>query len=164
MTSSAVMTKKMRTCHKRMKTPGPAALPHKNQNIKKEEKTRTDLAAFGKNSWTSCKQAPQFALEEQQMENPMFNAVCVTKLLNSLEALQPTQAAASKLDTFQLKGLRKILNMSTTYIDRANTNEEVFRRANAAISEGHHRYIRPPSEVLQEKRGKLLGPYHQATS
>ena len=80
----------------------------------------------------------------------VFNAVCVTKLLYSLEALQPTQAAASKLDTFQLKGLRKILNMSTTYIDRANTNEEVFRRANAAISEGHHRYIRPLSEVLKK--------------
>ena len=102
----------------------------------------------------------------------VFNAVCVTKLLYSLEALQPTQAAASKLDTFQLKGLRKILNMSTTYIDRANTNEEVFRRANAAISEGHHKYIRPLSEVLKEKRRKLLGhiirrphdhPQHQAT-
>lgn len=102
----------------------------------------------------------------------VFNAVCVTKLLYSLEALQPTEAAASKLDTFQLKGLRKILRMTTTYIDRANTNEEVFRRANAAMSDGHHGYIRPLSEVLQEKRKKLLGhiirrprdhPQHQTT-
>ena len=68
MTSSAVMTKKMRICHKRMKIPGPAALPHKKQDIKKEEKTRTDLAAFGKNSWTSCKQTPQFALEEPRLQ------------------------------------------------------------------------------------------------
>ena len=102
----------------------------------------------------------------------VFNAVCVSKLLYSLEALQPTEATASKLDTFQLKGLRKILNMTTTYIDRANTNEEVFRRANEAIGSAQNRHIRPLSEVLQEKRKKLLGhiirrsrdhPQHQVT-
>ena len=34
------------------------------------------------------------------------------------------------LDTFELKRLRKTWNMETTYINRANTNEEVYRRAN----------------------------------
>ena len=65
---------------------------------------------------------------------------CVSKLLYSLEALQPTEAAASKLDTFQLKGLRKILKMSTTYIDRANTNHEVYRRANLEIGLGRGKH------------------------
>ena len=36
----------------------------------------------------------------------------------------------SKLDTFQLKGLRKMLKMKTTYIDRENTNEKVYQEAN----------------------------------
>ena len=102
----------------------------------------------------------------------VFNAVCVSKLLYSLEALQPTEAAASKLDTFQLKGLRKILKMSTTYIDRTNTNHEVYRRANLEMGRGAEEIIRPLSDVLQEKRRKVLGhiirrprdhPQHQAT-
>ena len=35
-----------------------------------------------------------------------------------------------KLNVFQLKGLRKILKMDTTYINRANTNKKVFKCAN----------------------------------
>ena len=100
----------------------------------------------------------------------VFQSVCVSKLLYSLEALQPTEATASKLDTFQLKGLRKILNMETTYINRENTNEEIYRRANAEARTDNA--IRPLSHVLQEKRIKLLGhivrrprehPQHQTT-
>ena len=77
--------------------------------------------------------------------------------LYSLEALQPTEAAASKLDTFQLKGLRKIMKMSKTYIDRTNTNHEVYRRANLEMGLGAEEIIRPLSDVLQEKRRKVLG-------
>jgi len=40
-----------------------------------------------------------------QWKIQVFNAVCVSKLLYSLEALQATEATAAKLDTFQLKGL-----------------------------------------------------------
>ena len=102
----------------------------------------------------------------------VFDAVCVSKLLYSLEALQPTEAAASKLDTFQLKGLRKIWKMSTTHIDRTNTNHEVYRRANLEMGRGAEEIIRPLSDVLHEKRRKVLGhiirrprdhPQHQAT-
>ena len=34
--------------------------------------------------------------------------------------------------------LREILGITTTYIHRANTNEEVFRRANLHIAANHH--------------------------
>ena len=87
----------------------------------------------------------------------VFNAVCVSKLLYGLEALQPTDSTAALLDTFHLKGLRKILNMRTTYIDRSNTNQEVHRRANEALGNSEGECIRPLSKVLQEKRRKLLG-------
>ena len=62
--------------------------------------------------------------------------------------------------------------MSTTYIDRTNTNHEVYRRANLEMGRGAEEIIRPPSDVLQEKRRKVLGhiirrprdhPQHQAT-
>ena len=73
---------------------------------------------------------------------------------------------------FELKGQRKILNMETTYIKRANTNEEVYRRANAEARTDRENTIRPLSQVLEEKRIKLLGhiirrprehPQHQTT-
>ena len=94
----------------------------------------------------------------------VFNAVCVSKLLYSLEALQ---------DTFQLKGLRQVLKMSTTYIDRTNTNQaEVYKRTNLEMGEGEDGIILPLSDILRDKRRKLLGhiirkprdhPQHQAT-
>ena len=69
-------------------------------------------------------------------------------------------------------GAFEIMKMSTTYIDRANTNHEVYRRANLEMGLGAEEIIRPLSEVLQEKRRKVLGhiirrprdhPQHQAT-
>ena len=39
-----------------------------NQHIKKEEMSRTNLAAFGNNGWASCKQAPRFALKEPRLQ------------------------------------------------------------------------------------------------
>ena len=91
----------------------------------------------------------------------VFNAVCVSKLLYSLEALHPKEAAVSKLDTFQLNGLRKILHMHTTYIDRANTNNEVYRRANLEMGSGPgaEEIIRPLCDI----RRTLNHPQHQAT-
>ena len=52
-------------------------------------------------------------------------AAIETKVMYGLEALQLPKSAVAKLDVFQLKGLRKILRMETTYVNRGNTNEEV---------------------------------------
>lgn len=89
----------------------------------------------------------------------VYNAVVTAKLLYSLETLMPTKQTAEKLNVFQLKGLRKILKMHTTFIDRENTNEEVYRRANEAMgrnTEGKDKVI-PLTEVLAKRRLKLLG-------
>ena len=68
------------------------------------------------------------------MENNIFfliyNAIIQSKLLYALETIEIPVALLSRLESFQLKGLRKILGMTTTYFNRANTNEEVYRRAN----------------------------------
>ena len=105
----------------------------------------------------------------------VFNAVICSKLLYGLETLEPTETAGRLLDTFQLKGLRKILKLNTTFIQRRNSNEYVFRRANEVLggpAEGRMRKIRPLTEILQERKLKLLGhilrrerqhPLHQST-
>ena len=65
--------------------------------------------------------------------------------------LEPTESAGKLLNTFQLKGLRKILQLHTTFINRSNTNEYMYKRANEvtnAPSAGIHRKI--PSQKFSE--------------
>ena len=90
----------------------------------------------------------------------VYNAVVISKLLYGLETLEPTESAGKLLNTFQLKGLRKILQLHTTYINRNNTNDYVYKRANEVTNApiaGIHRKIKPLTEVLGERRLKLLG-------
>ena len=90
----------------------------------------------------------------------VFNAVVTSKVLYGLETLEPTCSAGNLLDTFQLKGLRKILRLHTTFVQRNNTNEYVYKRANEVLgapTEGVERKIKPLTEVLAQKRLKLLG-------
>ena len=55
----------------------------------------------------------------------VFDAVIRSKLLYGLETVQLTQAMCKNIDDFQLRGLRKILSMNTTFINRANINAKV---------------------------------------
>ena len=90
----------------------------------------------------------------------VFNAVITSKVLYGLETLEPTESAGRLFNTFQLKGLRKILKLHTTYIQRHNTNEYVYRRANETLNApttGFDRKIKPLTEILEEKKLKLLG-------
>ena len=98
----------------------------------------------------------------------VYNAVITSKVPYGLETLEPTESASRLLNTFQLKGLRKILRLHTTYIQRQNTNEYVYRRANE-IANGA---IKPLTEILAERKMRLLGhvlrrerqhPLHQST-
>ena len=105
------------------------------------------------------------------MKIQVFNIVIVSKLIYGLETIEPTAGAAQALDTLQLKGLRKILDMKTTFVDRANTNEVVYKKAQDVLrsknqnkpehcrkkNEWLERQVRPITEVLKEKKLDLLG-------
>ena len=80
----------------------------------------------------------------------------------------------SHLNAFQLKGLRKILKIKTTYIVRANTNQKVFDRANSIANptQAPGKHIRSFSDYIHTQQGKLLAhtvrapisdPLHQST-
>ena len=62
-----------------------------------------------------------------------LDAVIRAKLLYGLESAQLTPAQQRRIEVFQLKGFRKILKMTTTFVERNNSNAEVFRRANEQI-------------------------------
>ena len=105
----------------------------------------------------------------------VYDAVITSKFLYDLKTLKPTAAAANLLNTFQLEGLRKMLNFNTIYVQRRNTNEYVYQKANEAVSAprlGPDRKIEPLTEVLEQRKQKLLGhvlrrerqhPQHQVT-
>ena len=64
----------------------------------------------------------------------VLNAVIVSKLIYGLETIKPTAGVNNMLDAFHLKGLRKILEIKTTFIDRANTNERVYQKAQEVLN------------------------------
>ena len=88
----------------------------------------------------------------------IYNAVIRSKLLYALETVEIPTSQISRLEAFQLKGLRKILGMVTTYIDRSNTNEEVFRRANLQVApRGQDQTIQSIQSTLRQRRIALVG-------
>ena len=96
----------------------------------------------------------------------IYDAIIRSKLLYGLETLHLTDAMAKKLDVFHLKGLRKILRMSTTFINRANTNKKVLQEATkvAYHKDGDNRVLRLYSDQHKDRKAKLLGHIARASN
>ena len=87
----------------------------------------------------------------------VFKAVVKSKLLYGLESMQLTQSSMRKLYVFHLKGLRKILKMETTFVNRENSNDAVYDRANNAISDDSGFITQPIRKLSTEyERAKLV--------
>ena len=84
----------------------------------------------------------------------VVQAVLYSKVLFGLESAELQTTALKSLDVFQLKCLRKILKMKTTYVERGNTNLEVFKRANEQLKEREK--IRALSEIYLERKQKFF--------
>ena len=89
----------------------------------------------------------------------IFDAIVKARLLYGLETLEITKPQMSRLEAFHMKGLRKILRMDTTFINRANTNQEVLRRASMAMGTRHRpeKNVQRIHETLKQKRVALAG-------
>ncbi len=83
----------------------------------------------------------------------VYNSVIRSKLLYSLECIELTQAEQDKIDAFQMKGLRRILHIPPTHIDREWTNDKVIEKASIAIGKPITRF----SETWRLQKFKLLG-------
>ena len=95
----------------------------------------------------------------QKWQIIVYDAVIRSKLLYGLETVQLTDAMYKKINAFQIRGLRKILKMGTTFINRANSNKAVYDKATrvAYPREGDQRVVLPFSEYHKKKKAKLLG-------
>ena len=89
-----------------------------------------------------------------------------SKLLYGLETVHLTDAMAKKLNVFQLKGLRQILNMKTTFVNRANSNARVLEEASkhAYPHPQDKRQVRLFSEQHKERKASLLGHVARAAT
>ena len=76
--------------------------------------------------WRHCDLTVSFKIN-------VLDAVIRSKLLYGIDSAQLTPSHQRRIEVFQLKGLRKILKMKTTFVERSNSNDEVFRRANEEI-------------------------------
>ena len=84
-----------------------------------------------------------------------LDAVLRSKLLYGLETAELGSPLLNKLDVFQLKGLRKILRLNTTFVNRANTNKVVMDTANAKIKQqGGRKEIKQFSLAYKEAKKK----------
>ena len=79
-------------------------------------------------SWRHCDVKIAFKIT-------VLDAVIRSKLLYGIDSAQLTPSNQRRIEVFQLKGLRKITKMTTTYVERNNSNAEVFRKANEAIKQ-----------------------------
>ena len=87
-----------------------------------------------------------------------YDAVIRSKLLYSLETIHLTQSLRKKLDAFHLRGLRRILKLPTTYIDKRNTNARVYELASqAAFPNQPTKKVKPFSQELDGRRARLAG-------
>jgi hypothetical protein len=89
----------------------------------------------------------------------IYDAIIRSKLLYGLETIHLTQAMSRKLDAFQMRGLRRILQRNSTFIDRRNTNKSLLEEASSIAypSRCDRRKIIPFSEYHMNRRVKLLG-------
>ena len=81
----------------------------------------------------------------------------------ALETTHLTPSLAKKLEAFQYRGLRKIMGMTSTYINRANTTQRLLAAATDAAfpNPGDTRKALPFNRNHAASRAKLLGQSYE---
>ena len=83
----------------------------------------------------------------------VFDAILKSRILYGLECIQLTSQDISKLNAFQMKGLRRILKIPPTFVDRTATNQHVLD----VLQTTHNIHIELFSHTWKNRKLKLLG-------
>ena len=102
--------------------------------------------------WKKAKVSLKWKLE-------VYNAVVVSKLIYGLETLQFNNSTFNKINSFQMKGLRKIMNIPPTFIDRSTTDDMVFNICNEEIAKNSKS---KPARALPSRYGCARMPRARA--
>ena len=89
-----------------------------------------------------------------------MESIIRAKLVYGLESAALNDAQKNILNAFQLKGIRIILNITTTFVDRTHTNKFVIEKANEELKRAGAKApkdsIKMVSEYIEEKTGNLM--------
>ena len=83
----------------------------------------------------------------------VFHSILRSKLLYGLETIQLNLTDQKRIDSFQLKGYRRILHLPPTYIDRTITNDFV----KSQIRNHMNTELKMFSSIWQKRKLSLLG-------
>ena len=102
----------------------------------------------------------------------VYNAVIISRLLYGIESLEFTESLKTRLNAFQMKGLRHILKIDHSFWSHV-TNNEIIGKANVVADtkenitsnwqqilqnrNNKERQIKLVSEVIEDRQTKLLG-------
>jgi hypothetical protein len=89
----------------------------------------------------------------------VYDAIIKRQPLYGLETIQLTQPEQQKLNAFQMKGLRRILNIPPTSIDRSWTNKKVLETLYAE----HDLTMEPFDVTMEKKEGQTAGTHNKST-
>ena len=90
----------------------------------------------------------------------VYNSMIHSKFLYGLETLELSPALFTKLEICQIKGLRKIIHIKTPFIDRRDSNAEVYRRTREACENRYNQassFVWNIRQCIIKKRIKLTG-------
>ena len=85
----------------------------------------------------------------------VIDSVLRSKVLYGMESAQINEPDLKRLETFQLKALRKVLKLKTTFVDRNNTNTKVYQEANKKLAE-------VPENIKRKHKIKEITTFKQA--
>ena len=91
----------------------------------------------------------------------VYDAIIRSKLLYGLESAAMNTTVKHSLDIFQLKGLRKIPKVKTTFIDRAQDHRTIYNTVQTHIHNSTRigkpeKQFKTYSKVYEERKTKLL--------
>ena len=102
----------------------------------------------------------------------MYNTVVISRLMCGIESLEFTESLKTRLNAFQMRGLRRILKIDHSYWSHV-ANQEIIGKANVVadtkenITDNWQQILRNKgdkekkikliSEVIEERQTKLLG-------
>jgi len=144
-------------------------------NMSKKHLTRREIEARISSALNTAKKLNIFFKKTKCSEAwklQVYNAVIISRLLYGIESLELTDSLKTRLDAFQIRGLRHILGIEHSFWSRV-TNKEIIEKANVIaetrenITEGWEQIIRNKgekdrkikliSEIMEERKTKLLG-------
>ena len=99
---------------------------NKKAEIQAEIRKRTQKAII---TWQKMKPYWLHSKASKKTKIRIWEAIVKSKIMYGLESAQITPSRQAKINTYQLKGIRQILQKQTTYIDRRNTNTKLIEEA-----------------------------------